>query len=65
VLGGGDAEQDVGFEDGAWQVGGDVDVDREDEAGEVREVFACVAELFRQAGGVRPEAELVAAATSE
>ncbi len=65
MLRGCDAEEDVGFEDGAGQIGGDVDVDGEGEAGEVREVFAGVGELVGEFGGVRPEAELVAAAARE
>ena len=39
MLRGRDAEEDVGFEDGAGQIGGDVDVDGEGEAGEVGEVL--------------------------
>jgi hypothetical protein len=46
MLRGRDAEKDVGFEDGAWQVGGDVDVYGEGKAGKVGEVFAGVGELF-------------------
>ncbi len=60
-----DAEEDVGLEDGAGQVGGDVDVGRKSEAGKVGEVFAGVGELLGEGGGVRPEAELVAAAAGE
>src|SRR6266851_10127641 len=60
-----DTEEDVGFEDGAWEVGGDLDVDGEGEAGEVVKVFACVGELLGECGGVGPEAELVPAAACE
>src|SRR3981189_766618 len=65
VLRRGDAEEDIGFEDGARKVGGDVDVDREGEAGGVGHVFSCAGELLGECGGVRPEAELVPAAASE
>ena len=65
MLRGCDAEEDVGFEDGAGQIGGDVDVGGEGEAGEVAEILACVGELVGECGGVGPEAELVAAAAGE
>ena len=47
------------------QVGGDVDIGGEDEAGKVGEVLAGVGELLGECGGVGPEAELVAAAARE
>src|SRR5580704_11092051 len=61
----GDAEEDVGFEDGAGQVGGDLDVGGEGEAGGVGERFAGVGGLLGERGGVGPEAELMAAAARE
>src|ERR1700704_1250594 len=60
-----DAEEDVGFEDGAGEVGGDLDVDGEGEAGKVVKIFSGVGELLGECGGVGPEAELVAAAACE
>src|SRR5260370_26257302 len=65
VLRRGDAEEDVGFEDGAREVGGDLDIDWEGEAGEVGKVFTGVGELLGECGGVGPEAELVPAAARE
>ena len=65
VLGGDDAEDDVGLEDGAGEVGGDGDVGGEGEAGEVGEVLAGVGELIGERGGVAPEDEVVAAAACE
>jgi hypothetical protein len=60
-----DAEKDVGFEDGEWEIGGDLDIDREGEAGKVAKVFACIGELLGERSGVGPEAKLVAAAARE
>ena len=62
MLRGGDAEEDVGFEDSAGKVGGDVDVGREGEAREIGQILAGVGELFGEsrrsgtrgrAGGLR------------
>ena len=65
MLGGRDAEEDVGFEDGGGEVGGDVDAGGEGEAGEIGEVFAEVVELLGERRGVGPEDDLVAAAAGE
>src|ERR1700733_3494530 len=61
MLRGCDAEEDVGFEDGAGQVGGDLDVGGGGESGGGGKIFAGVGER----GGVGPEAELMSAAACE
>src|SRR5690348_3974212 len=60
-----DAQQNVRLEDGARQVAGDEDVRRKGEARQIRQVFAHVVELFGQRDGVRPEDQLVSAATRQ
>ena len=65
MLRGGDAEEDVGFEDGAGEVGGDVDVYGQGETREIGQVFAGFAELIGEGGGVGPQEELMSSATGE
>ena len=46
VLRGGDAEEDIGLEDSAGQIGGDLNAGGKSEAGKIRQVFAGFGELF-------------------
>ncbi len=65
MLGGHDADDDVGFEDGIRKIVGDMDVDRENISGKVGEILTAITELLGEFGRVGPETETMASAAGK